>query len=107
MIWQCRLASDEQNHLHFRLLRVEALGLGDKFGSFGRIAALLKDYVQPGSGPPHSLCAFECLLADEGFLSFEEQLQIILKADPSDATASNDLGYLWADQNAIWTKPSG
>jgi Flp pilus assembly protein TadD len=29
----------------------------------------------------------------------EEQLQIILKADPSDATASNDLGYLWADQN--------
>ena len=29
----------------------------------------------------------------------EEQLQIILKSDPSDSSASNDLGYLWADQN--------
>jgi tetratricopeptide (TPR) repeat protein len=29
----------------------------------------------------------------------EEQLELILKDDPSDATACNDLGYLWADQN--------
>jgi tetratricopeptide (TPR) repeat protein len=28
----------------------------------------------------------------------EEQLQLILKASPADATASNDLGYIWADQ---------
>ena len=28
----------------------------------------------------------------------EEQLQIVLKADPDNATANNDLGYLWADQ---------
>ncbi len=28
-----------------------------------------------------------------------EQLQAILELDPSDATACNDLGYLWADQN--------
>ena len=29
----------------------------------------------------------------------EEQLKLILDADPNDATACNDLGYLWADQN--------
>jgi tetratricopeptide (TPR) repeat protein len=29
----------------------------------------------------------------------EEQLQLILKDDSADATACNDLGYLWADQN--------
>jgi tetratricopeptide (TPR) repeat protein len=29
----------------------------------------------------------------------EEQLQIILKDDPLDAHANNDLGYLWADRN--------
>ncbi len=28
----------------------------------------------------------------------EEQLQLILKIDPDNATANNDLGYLWADQ---------
>jgi tetratricopeptide (TPR) repeat protein len=28
----------------------------------------------------------------------EEQLEQILKIDPNDATANNDLGYLWADQ---------
>ena len=29
----------------------------------------------------------------------EEQLKIILQADPLDAHANNDLGYQWADQN--------
>jgi Tfp pilus assembly protein PilF len=29
----------------------------------------------------------------------EDQLELILKDDPADATACNDLGYLWADQN--------
>lgn len=29
----------------------------------------------------------------------EAQLQEILKLDPTNATANNDLGYLWADQN--------
>ncbi len=29
----------------------------------------------------------------------EGQLKLILDADPSDARANNDLGYLWADQN--------
>jgi tetratricopeptide (TPR) repeat protein len=29
----------------------------------------------------------------------EEQLKVILEADPLDAHANNDLGYLWADRN--------
>jgi tetratricopeptide (TPR) repeat protein len=27
-----------------------------------------------------------------------EQLQLILEQDPNDATANNDLGYMWADE---------
>src|SRR5262249_30424554 len=29
----------------------------------------------------------------------EEQLELVLKSDPNNAVACNDLGYLWADQN--------
>ena len=29
----------------------------------------------------------------------EEQLEMILKTDPTNATVNNDLGYIWADQN--------
>jgi tetratricopeptide (TPR) repeat protein len=29
----------------------------------------------------------------------EEQLRLILRSDPNDATANNDLGYVWADRN--------
>ena len=32
------------------------------------------------------------------FAKAEEQLRLILQADPNDATANNNLGYLWADQ---------
>ena len=30
---------------------------------------------------------------------YEEQMQLMLKADSADATTCNDLGYFWADQN--------
>ena len=29
----------------------------------------------------------------------EEQLELVLKIDPNNATVCNDLGYIWADQN--------
>src|SRR5581483_6554547 len=32
------------------------------------------------------------------FLKAEEQLQLMLKSDPNDASANNDLAYVWADQ---------
>jgi tetratricopeptide (TPR) repeat protein len=32
------------------------------------------------------------------YVRAEEQLEQVLKIDPNDATANNDLGYLWADQ---------
>jgi tetratricopeptide (TPR) repeat protein len=34
----------------------------------------------------------------------EEQLQILIETDPNDATAHNDLGYLWADQGKNLTE---
>ena len=36
--------------------------------------------------------------AAHDFTKAEEQLHILLEADANDATANNDLGYLWADQ---------
>lgn len=102
---QCELAvpigaSDERNHLHFRLLRVEALGLGDKFpAALAETQALLKDYVQPDQVRHIRYVLSNVYSQMKDYPHSEEQLQIILKADPSDATASNDLGYLWADQN--------
>ncbi|HEV8060803.1 MAG TPA: tetratricopeptide repeat protein, partial [Gemmataceae bacterium] len=55
---QCELAvpigaSDERNYLHFRLLRVEALGFTDKFpAALAEAQSLLKEYVQPDQVRP-------------------------------------------------------
>ena len=102
---QCEIAvpiaaSDERNYLHFRLLRADALGYADKGGpAVAECQALLKEYVQPDqvSYIRHTLSNLYSQMKD--YVRSEEQLQIILKSDPSDSTASNDLGYLWADQN--------
>src|SRR6516225_12019290 len=60
--------------------------------------ALLKEYTQPGeiNETRHRLANVYSTMGD--FVRAEEQLQLILKADPNDATANNDLGYYWADQ---------
>jgi tetratricopeptide (TPR) repeat protein len=60
--------------------------------------ALLKEYTQPGeiNETRHRLANVYSTMGD--YAHAEEQLQLILKADPNDATANNDLGYYWADQ---------
>lgn len=61
--------------------------------------AMLKQYNQPGE--LHDIRSTLSLVysASKEHAKAEEQLQLILEADPGDATANNDLGYLWADQN--------
>jgi tetratricopeptide (TPR) repeat protein len=60
---------------------------------------LLKEYNQPGDVRSIRSVLSSVYSAARDFAKSEEQLQRILEADPSDATANNDLGYLWADQN--------
>jgi tetratricopeptide (TPR) repeat protein len=102
---QCDLAvpisaSDERNHLHFRLLRMQAFSLSDKFpAAVNEAQSLLKEYVQPDQVRRIRYALSNVYSQMKDYPHSEEQLQTILKADPSDASASNDLGYLWADQN--------
>ncbi len=61
--------------------------------------ALLKEYNQAGEVRTirYSLSGIYSGIGD--LAHSEEQLKLILEADPADASACNDLGYLWADQN--------
>jgi tetratricopeptide (TPR) repeat protein len=61
--------------------------------------ALLKEYNQ--SGDVHRIRHLLSAIYSSAQQTdkAEEQLLLILKDDPDDATANNDLGYLWADQN--------
>ncbi len=93
-------ASDERNYLLFRLLKAQALSLADKPGAaVSECQALLKEYNQPDSVRRIRNVLSNVYSQMKDYPRSEEQLELILKADPSDATASNDLGYLWADQN--------
>jgi tetratricopeptide (TPR) repeat protein len=93
-----RLAADA-DRLTLRLLRIRLLTHAERFQQAETEGqALLKEASQPGD-----------ILEIRYVLSFiystahqnpqaEEQLELILKSDPNNATACNDLGYLWADQ---------
>jgi tetratricopeptide (TPR) repeat protein len=102
---QCDLAvpigaADERNLMHFRLLRAESLSLGDRPGAaLAECQALLKEFNQPDQVRRIRYVLSNVYSQMKDYSRSEQQLQLILKADPSDASACNDLGYLWADQN--------
>jgi Flp pilus assembly protein TadD len=60
--------------------------------------ALLKDVTQPGDVFDVRHLLSNVYSAARRFPEAEEQLELMLKMDPNDATACNDLGYIWADQ---------
>jgi tetratricopeptide (TPR) repeat protein len=61
--------------------------------------ALLKEYNQGGDLRDVRLALADIYLAAGKPEQSEDQLQLILQADPTDATANNNLGYQWADRN--------
>lgn len=61
--------------------------------------ALLKEYNQAGDVHKVRYVLSAIYSAAQQPDKAEEQLLLILKDDPDAATANNDLGYLWADQN--------
>jgi tetratricopeptide (TPR) repeat protein len=60
--------------------------------------ALLREFSQPGEVRDTRYTLSSVYSQVKDYPRAEEQLQLILQADPSDATACNDLGYIWADQ---------
>jgi tetratricopeptide (TPR) repeat protein len=82
-----------------RTLRVRVLiqaGRYDKAEAECR--AMLTETKQPGEELELHYLLSGVYSSAGNYPKAEEQLQWILKADPANATAHNDLGYLWADQ---------
>ncbi len=83
-----------------RLERAQLLSQAERHEqAIAECQALLKEYNQ--SGDVHRIRHLLSAIYSSAQQSdkAEEQLLLILKDDPDDATANNDLGYLWADQN--------
>ncbi len=92
--------ASEHDRLLCRCARVDMLARLDRVDdAVAECQAMLKEYRKPGEirGIRYTLSGVYSTAKQHA--RAEEQLRAILKDDPNDATANNDLGYLWADQN--------
>src|SRR5262249_30909327 len=64
----------------------------------GECQELLKQSVQSGQVREVRQVLSAIYSTTRDFSRAEEQLQLILRTEPHDPGANNDLGYLWADQ---------
>lgn len=60
---------------------------------------LLKTYKQPGDIIEIRFLLSHIYSVTENISKAENELQLILQSDPNNATACNDLGYLWGDRS--------
>src|SRR5207253_164362 len=80
-------------------LRIRVLLQAEKYAKAEEeCQALLKEHSGPGEAPDIRYLLSSVYSAAKQMAKAEEQLSLILKLDPDNATANNDLGYLWADQ---------
>jgi tetratricopeptide (TPR) repeat protein len=92
--------AEEANQVTCQLLRAGLLSqVGKHRQAIAACQQLLKKYNRQGDVHRirHRLSSIYSAAHD--YAHAEEQLQRVLDDDPSDATASNDLGYLWAERN--------
>lgn len=89
----------EDAKLIFKILRVSILTLAERFADAEtECTSLLKTYDRPAAHIELRYLLSNVYSAAKQQAKAEEQLQMILKIDPDNATVNNDLGYLWADQ---------
>ncbi len=89
----------EEFGLQTRLNRVRVLSYAERYPqALAQGLALLKEFHQPGEVEEIRFTLSNVYSAMRDFPKAEEQLQLILQDDPNNATANNDLGYIWADQ---------
>jgi tetratricopeptide (TPR) repeat protein len=92
--------STDKDKLLCRRIRVEILSQCDKHDdAIAECEALLKEYNQPGEIHDIRMTLAMAYSAARKYDESEKELEKVLEADPNDATASNDLGYGWADRN--------
>jgi tetratricopeptide (TPR) repeat protein len=92
-------AKDEQR-FPIEHLRVRILAQADRFQDAERTCnELLKQHVLPSDQQEIRYLLSNVYNAWKKLPECESQLEWILRSDPDNATANNDLGYIWADQN--------
>lgn len=92
------LAGDKER-LTLRLLRVRVLTQAERYAQAEQESqVLLKEHSQLGDAMEIRYILSNVYNAWKKMGPCEEQLEHILKIDPNNATANNDLGYIWADQ---------
>ena len=93
-------AASDPNRLFCRSVRVQILASAQHFDqAIAECREMLKEHTRPEEvrNIRHTLSIVYTTAHDQA--RAEEQLRMILQADPNDATANNDLGYIWADQD--------
>jgi tetratricopeptide (TPR) repeat protein len=91
--------ADDRNRLFVHRLKVSILSqLEFHDDAIKEAQAMLKDFTQPGEVRDVRYTLSGAFSAAKQHAKAEEQLRMILEADPNDATANNDLGYIMADQ---------
>jgi tetratricopeptide (TPR) repeat protein len=93
-------ADDAASRLRYRLFRAEMLSQAGKHAEASEeCLSLLKEYNMAGDAREIRMVLSMVYSTAHDRAKSEEQLELVLKADPDDATANNDLGYQWADGN--------
>ncbi|HEY1860520.1 MAG TPA: tetratricopeptide repeat protein [Gemmataceae bacterium] len=93
------LAGDRER-VQCRRLRASILAEAEQYEpAIADCLDLLKESTNPGETHEIRYTLSNVYSQAKQMTKAEEQLELILKDDPADATACNDLGYLWADQN--------
>jgi tetratricopeptide (TPR) repeat protein len=93
-----RLAADA-DRLTVRLQRIRLLAYAERYAAGeAECLALLKETKMPGEVLEIRYVLSYIYSSARQTAQAEEQLEAILKIDPNNATACNDLGYQWADE---------
>jgi tetratricopeptide (TPR) repeat protein len=94
------LEAGDDKKLIFKIWRVRILSMAERFtDAETECLSLIKANSRPGEILELRYLLSNVYSAAKKQGKAEEQLQLILKIDPSNATVNNDLGYLWAEQN--------
>jgi tetratricopeptide (TPR) repeat protein len=89
----------DEDRLYCRRLRAQVLSQAERHEeAIKECEGLLREYKQVGDIRDIRYTLSGIYTAAKKVDQAAEQLQLILEQDPSDATANNDLGYLWADE---------
>jgi tetratricopeptide (TPR) repeat protein len=94
-----RALTQTPDRLAVQYWKVRLLTMAERFDKAeAECQAMLKDAHLPGEILDIRLSLSNVYSTAHKLPQAEEQLELVLKMDPNNAGANNDLGYLWADQ---------